>query len=291
MFVSKTRTIASIGVAPLIATFIAVFLGAAAPASAAVPGSSPFLRPDPTMTVQGRAATLADIINNAPVTTTARRGDGVIRITMRICGSSVGWQNVAAANNIPGPNYPVDLGQTLQVQCRADYYGPRTASGPQEKKAETPAPPAKPAAAPAPAAVTGDWIHPLASGVKVRSSGGCVGAARSGHTHQGLDLVASSGTPIRAIHGGTIVANSWQSSAGYYVAIDHGNGYQSVYMHLVKPGLAKGTKVSIGQTIGYVGATGDASGPHLHFEIHNGLWKNRLNPAPWMRARGVDLGC
>jgi murein DD-endopeptidase MepM/ murein hydrolase activator NlpD len=51
-----------------------------------------------------------------------------------------------------------------------------------------------------------------------------------------------------------------------------------------------GETVKAGEVIGYEGSTGHSTGPHLHFEVHRGAW-NQIDPAPWMRARGVDLGC
>lgn len=151
---------------------------------------------------------------------------------------------------------------------------------------------AKPAP-PKPAQVQPAWIHPLPNGARGHS-GGCFNDFRSSpwvHYHKGVDLTAPSGMPIRAVHSGVVVAHAYQAGgAGNYVAIDHGDGYQTVYMHLIRPGLPVGTHVNTGDVIGYVGATGDASGPHLHFEVHHGLW-HRIDPAPFMRARGVNVGC
>ena len=72
--------------------------------------------------------------------------------------------------------------------------------------------------------------------------------------------------------------------------LNHGT-YQTVYMHMrTRSFLRVGQSVRAGQTIGYVGRTGDATGPHLHFEIHRGAW-HPFNPAPFLRARGVRVGC
>jgi murein DD-endopeptidase MepM/ murein hydrolase activator NlpD len=76
--------------------------------------------------------------------------------------------------------------------------------------------------------------------------------------------------------------------------VDHGE-YQSVAMHLrARSPLAVGTKVRVGQIIGYVGSTGASSGPHLHFEIHHGRtpWSTQINPSKFLRAHGIVVrGC
>ena len=95
------------------------------------------------------------------------------------------------------------------------------------------------------------------------------GAARSGHTHQGQDILASCGTPIVAAIGGTVQYAGYQGAAGTYIVIDQkGSGDDNMYAHLAAPSpLHTGDRVATGQQIGVVGATGDATGCHLHFEV------------------------
>lgn len=97
-----------------------------------------------------------------------------------------------------------------------------------------------------------------------------IGAQRVGHTHQGQDLAAACGTPVVAARGGRIRFAGYEAGgAGYYAVIDgKGTGQDTVYMHMLKPALLPtGSLVRTGQTIGYVGNTGDSSGCHLHFEL------------------------
>jgi murein DD-endopeptidase MepM/ murein hydrolase activator NlpD len=95
------------------------------------------------------------------------------------------------------------------------------------------------------------------------------GIGRPGHVHQGQDIVAASGTLVVAPLAGTVLTTAFQAGgAGYYVVL-HGaiSGIDSVYMHLQRPSWAPvGNNVYAGQQIGRVGATGDATGCHLHFE-------------------------
>ena len=96
--------------------------------------------------------------------------------------------------------------------------------------------------------------------------------------HQGVDLRAPAGTPIYASRGGTVTVATYGSAAGYYVTINHGDGYSSVYMHMTSYTVSAGQSVSQGQLIGYVGKTGVATGNHLHFGIaYNGAYVNPCN--------------
>jgi murein DD-endopeptidase MepM/ murein hydrolase activator NlpD len=125
------------------------------------------------------------------------------------------------------------------------------------------------------------WVFPVRGWHDFGGSGSRFGAARSGHTHQGQDVSAAEGTPLASVHSGAVRFVDYQSAAGYYVVIhDSGGKYEFAYMHLqrgsvrVKPG----QHVHAGQRIGRVGHTGDATGPHLHFEMWVGPWQTGGHP-------------
>ena len=104
---------------------------------------------------------------------------------------------------------------------------------------------------------------------------------RWGRMHQGIDIADGGvyGQPIVAADGGTVTfAGGDNSGYGNYVVIDHGNGYQTLYGHASSLAVSTGQYVSQGETIAYVGSTGNSTGPHLHFEIiENGEKINPLN--------------
>ena len=104
------------------------------------------------------------------------------------------------------------------------------------------------------------------------------GIAGASTYHQGVDLSANAGTPIVASRGGTVTVAKYSNNAGYYVTINHGDGFSSVYMHMSNYIVSAGQQVNQGQTIGYVGKSGIASGYHLHFGIaYNGSYVNPCN--------------
>ncbi len=99
--------------------------------------------------------------------------------------------------------------------------------------------------------------------------------SRWGRMHRGIDIAASTGTPIYAADGGTVTFSGRQGTYGNMIEIDHGNGYITRYAHASKLLVSKGTKVYKGQHIANVGNTGRSTGPHLHLEVlKNGAYIN-----------------
>lgn len=101
---------------------------------------------------------------------------------------------------------------------------------------------------------------------------------RTYKAHNGVDYGAPHGTPIRAVGDGRIVKSGRFGGSGNMIVLDHVAGYQTKYLHLSRfqKGVRVGTKVQQGQVIGYVGSTGFATGPHLHFEMSKN--KSMIDP-------------
>ena len=111
----------------------------------------------------------------------------------------------------------------------------------------------------------------------ITSRFGSVSSIRSG-AHTGLDIGASSGTPVKVAASGTVVWAGYKGSLGNLVVVQHSNGVQTYYGHCSKIYVSSGQSVSQGQTISAVGSTGNSTGPHLHFEIRvNGVAYNPQN--------------
>lgn len=99
--------------------------------------------------------------------------------------------------------------------------------------------------------------------------------------HPGIDIAGTGyGSKIYATNNGTIVIKAYRNDYGYYIAIDHHNGYYTNHAHLSKfaEGLNIGDVVERGQVIGYVGSTGSSTGPHIHFEVWKNTMFNTINP-------------
>ena len=119
---------------------------------------------------------------------------------------------------------------------------------------------------------TTSWGWPTNSGYTISSPYGYRVSPISGgrELHSGIDISGTGyGSPAYASNNGTIIEMQYHYSYGNYVLIDHGNGYYSQYAHLSRfvPGLSVGSIVERGQQVGFIGMTGSATGPHLHYEI------------------------
>lgn len=132
-----------------------------------------------------------------------------------------------------------------------------------------------------------DWVQPM-PGARTTS---CFGA-RWGTQHAGVDLAAAAGTPIRAVGAGRVLGAGWlYPGYGISVVIKHGNGFLTHYAHASKALVSTGQRVKPGQKIAREGSTGNSTGPHLHLEVHRGMW-NQIEPTRWLAKRGVKIpGC
>ena len=96
--------------------------------------------------------------------------------------------------------------------------------------------------------------------------------------HYGVDLAAGMNTEIYATKSGTVTGATYGEANGYYVTINHGDGYSSIYAHMTNYVVSAGDSVKQGQLIGYVGTTGWSTGPHLHFEVYvNGATQSPMS--------------
>jgi len=163
------------------------------------------------------------------------------------------------------------------------------------RKAPAPAAPAPPSGDELAGTVPGRF--PVVGPYTFGGEGSRFDAGRPGHRHQGQDVAAASGTPIVAPLDGTIAWKANQpGGAGIYLVLRGDDGRDYVFMHLKRGSVvvAAGEAVTAGQPLAQVGATGIASGPHLHFELWVGGWQASggapIDPLPQLQrwARGTD---
>jgi murein DD-endopeptidase MepM/ murein hydrolase activator NlpD len=226
-----------------------------------------------------------------------------------------GWEQLYALNRATVGADP-DLIRPGQHLALAGKPGPRTAertperapekkSAPQKKtgtekkaapkKAEpekkTPGTAGKTEKAAAPRKATGTGHRltaPVAAGTgtQYRASG----SSWSKGYHTGVDFPVPTGTTVKAIGAGSVVSAGWGGSYGYQVVIRHADGRYSQYAHLSALNVRAGQHVAEGQRIARSGATGNVTGPHLHFEVRTGPgFGSDIDPLAYLRAGGVRI--
>jgi murein DD-endopeptidase MepM/ murein hydrolase activator NlpD len=115
-------------------------------------------------------------------------------------------------------------------------------------------------------------VHPIFGGMRA---------------HKGIDLSAPVGTPIYATADGVVGKAAWFGGYGLYVQLEHGNDLETRYGHMSRLNVAEGQTVHKGDILGYVGTTGNSTGPHLHYEVRvDGV---AVNPVPYMQSDRVAL--
>ncbi|MDQ3789056.1 MAG: M23 family metallopeptidase, partial [Actinomycetota bacterium] len=111
--------------------------------------------------------------------------------------------------------------------------------------------------------------------------------ARWGTIHYGIDIANSIGTPIFSAMAGEVIDSGPASGFGLWVRVGHDNGLITVYGHINESLVSVGQRVAAGEQIATMGNRGQSTGPHLHFEVHDG--GNKIDPLPWLRSHGVNI--
>ncbi|SEC02814.1 LysM peptidoglycan-binding domain-containing M23 family metallopeptidase [Streptomyces sp. TLI_105] len=247
----------------------------------------------------------------APKTYSVVRGDYLSKIATdhHLAG---GWQKlykdnrrvIGADPSLILPGMKLTLGTKNTAAPRPDHQSTRSSgkNGDEAPRAsrggERSSAPAAPAAAPssAPAAPSSagttsssGWVAPIA-GAGMSTPYHQSGSMWSSGYHTGVDFIASTGTPVHAVGPGTVYSAGDGGAYGNQVVIQHADGTFSQYAHLSSIAVSAGQTVSGGDQIGLSGATGNVTGPHLHFEMRTGPeYGSDIDPLAALRQHGVSI--
>ncbi|MEU1258216.1 LysM peptidoglycan-binding domain-containing M23 family metallopeptidase [Streptomyces chartreusis] len=163
-------------------------------------------------------------------------------------------------------------------------------SSAKDSSAAKPAAPKKATAAAETTSTVNGFSAPL-SGASLGTGYKVAGSMWSSGYHTGVDFAAATGTPLKAVGAGTVVSAGWGGAYGNQVVIQLADGYYAQYAHLSSLSVSSGQTVTGGQQIGLSGATGNVTGPHLHFEIRTTPdYGSDVDPVAYLRAKGVAIG-
>lgn len=123
------------------------------------------------------------------------------------------------------------------------------------------------------------------------SAGFAASGTRWAHRHTGQDFAVNTGTPVYAVGPGTVRATTCGDGFGNQVVVRHPDGYFTQYAHLSRIDVRAGERVAAGERLGLSGATGNVTGPHLHFEVRiTPYLGSSVAPLPWLRNKDVRVG-
>lgn len=243
----------------------------------------------PLMGATGAQAATSHPDKAGTKTYTVKRGDHLAKIArdQKVKG---GWKQLYKDNReVIGDNPQlIKPGQKLVID--------KTAKATKAKAAPAAARPAKAAstgtqvAQAQPATAATGYVAPVAgatAGTPYHQAGGMWS---SGY-HTGTDFVVPTGTPVHAIAAGTVVTADWSNAYGNEVVIQHADGKYSQYAHNSQLEVQVGQTVTAGQEISLSGATGNVTGPHVHFEIRTTPdYGSDIDPLAYLGEHGVDVG-
>ncbi|MER7687661.1 peptidoglycan DD-metalloendopeptidase family protein [Streptomyces sp. NPDC097610] len=309
----------SIAVAGTGGAALALPLMGAAGAHAATPTAAVSSTPEKTATIYGAAVSEKTVTVSEKTATTStvstktysvKAGDWLSRIAERQHVSG-GWQKLysdnrqaigsdpslihpglkltigerAASTDDTKPSAKTSTQSSAKTSTRSSAQSATGSSGAADA-------PKTQAAAPRAIGTATDTGYTLPVGGATIGTGYKVaGSMWSSGYHTGVDFVVPTGTTIKAVAAGTVVSAGWGGAYGNQVVIQHADGRYSQYAHMSALSVSAGQTVTEGQQIGLSGATGNVTGPHLHFEIRTTPnYGSDMDPVAYLRSHGVAVG-
>lgn len=209
-----------------------------------------------------------------------------------------GWPRLYADNRQAVGDNPSLIHPGLKLTLGGRHTAPDTSGPDSRSETRSPSRSSAPSSDAASSPESSDTSTTAVSGFTLPVSGGTIGTGyhvagsmwSSGY-HTGVDFVVPTGTPVKAVGEGTVVTAGWGGAYGNQVVIRLADGYYAQYGHLSALSVSVGQTVTAGQQIGLSGATGNVTGPHLHFEIRTSpYYGSDIDPVGFLRLKGVVVG-
>jgi len=240
----------------------------------------------PTATVAKTATAAPAAAKKAAGTKTyaVKPGDSLSKIAdeQNVSG---GWKKLYSDNRSAVGSDPTLIRPGLKLTI-----GKKAASGSATQSSAKTTPSSTKSAAAASTSSSSGYTLPV-EGATVGTGYKVAGSMWSSGYHTGVDFVVPTGTTIKAIAAGTVVSAGWGGAYGNQVVIQHADGQYSQYAHMSALSVSAGQTVTAGQQIGLSGATGNVTGPHLHFEIRTTPnYGSDVDPVAYLRSHGVAVG-
>lgn len=202
-----------------------------------------------------------------------------LKLTIGKKAASTSPSSSPSSSSSSGPSSSSSSSSSKDTQTEASKPAAETATDETSTKTE--------------AADTGsssDYTLPVA-GAGVGTAYRVAGSMWSSGYHTGVDFVVPTGTSLKAVGAGTVVSAGWGGAYGNQVVVKLADGYYAQYAHLSQLSVSAGQTVTEGQQVGLSGATGNVTGPHLHFEIRTTPdYGSDVDPVAFLRSQGVAVG-
>jgi murein DD-endopeptidase MepM/ murein hydrolase activator NlpD len=212
---------------------------------------------------------------------------------------SGGWKKLYADNraaigddpSLIHPGLKLSIGKKARTSTTKTESSSSSSSSKKAEKAESKSPSKSTAATQSSATTSSSGYTLPVTGATIGTGYRVAGSMWSSGYHTGVDFVVPTGTSLKAVAAGTVVSAGWGGAYGNQVVIKLNDGYYAQYAHLSQLSVSAGQTVTEGQQIGLSGATGNVTGPHLHFEIRTTPdYGSDVDPVAYLRSKGVAVG-